>query len=170
MKNNAKHLRRFFYLSETLYVIILCHRAGVTDRMDYFSSTGNVAFSARLHKDMNSTVDQDTVVFGTIVTNIGSAYDSATGIFKAQTDGIYVFAWTILTTPGNWFISELVVDGVVKLYNAANSIGVGKSYESSGCTGVLQLKAGQKVWIRKFQWQGNFLASDMCSFTGWQIQ
>ena len=135
-----------------------------------FSSTGNVAFSARLHKDMNSTVFQDTVVFGTIVTNIGSAFNSSTGIFKAPIDGVYVFAWTILTAPGNLFNSELVVDGIAKLYNGAISFGEGKSYESSGCTGVLQLKAGQKVWIRKFQWQGMFLASDMSSFSGWQIQ
>ena len=52
----------------------------------------------------------------------------------------------------------------MKLQNAANSLGAGKSYESSGCTGVLQLNALQKVWIRKNGPNGNFLHERWSSF------
>ena len=134
-----------------------------------FILTGNVAFSAVLSQDLDSSEDDETVVFDTIVTNIGSAYNATTGIFMAPSDGIFVFAWTILTYPGKYYNTELVVDGSAKLYNAANTNG-GNSYESSGCTGVLQLKAGQRVWIRKNGIYGNFLHAPWTSFSGWQIQ
>ena len=131
--------------------------------------TGNVAFSARLHKDMTSSKSQETVVFGTIVTNIGSAYSPSSGIFTAPSDGIYGFAWTLLTYPNIWFNSQLVVDGQTQLYQAINSRG-GRSYESSGCSGVLNLKAGQRVWIRKQSVNGDKLHAPWSSFSGWQIQ
>ena len=110
------------------------------------------------------------MVYDRIVTNIGSAYDPAKGIFTAPSGGVYGFAWTIKTNPGKWFNSELVVDGHAKLFNAANTVAGGKSYESSGCTGVLQLKAGQRVWVRKNGNDGNFLHAYWTSFSGWQIQ
>ena len=130
---------------------------------------GAVAFSARLQTRLISSKNSEKVVFDQIVTNIGSAYDASSGIFTTPTDGVYVFAWTVLTNPGYLFDTELVVDGNIKLYNAADS-GGGKSYESSGCTGVLQLKSGEKVWIRKHGQYGNLLRSQWSSFSGWQIQ
>ena len=132
-----------------------------------FFFTGNVAFSAVLNKPMTSTKNYETVVFGKIITNIGSAYNASTGWFTAPSDGIFAFAWTVKSAPGKWFDSELVVNGKAKLYNGANSL-TGKSWESSGCTGVLQLQAGQKVWIRKNGSLG--LINPWCSFSGWQIR
>ena len=118
---------------------------------------------------MTSSKNSETVVFGKIITNIGSAYNASTGYFTAPSNGIFAFAWTVKTAPGKWFDSELVVNGNPKLYNGANSL-TGKSWESSGCTGVLQLQSGQKVWIRKYGSLGNYLHDPWCSFSGWQIQ
>ena len=109
-------------------------------------------------------------MFDCVVTNIGSAYSASTGQFTAPSDGVYAFAWTILTHRGKWFNSALVLDGTEKLYNAANSGRVGKSPASSGCTGVLRLKAGQKVWIRKSVDVANHLERKWSSFSGWQIE
>ncbi|KAK3096990.1 hypothetical protein FSP39_005459 [Pinctada imbricata] len=133
------------------------------------SKKGFVAFSARTSKQLTSTAASIKVVFGHIVTNIGKAYNSATGIFTAPSDGVYVFAWTILTNPKKYFDSELVVNGIPKLYNAANALNGGGSYESSGCTGVMELKTGDKVWIRKVSSSGNFLRERWCSFSGWKL-
>ena len=126
----------------------------------------NVAFSTILDTDIKAYTAESTLIFRTIVTNIGSAYDAATGYFTAPSDGTYGFAWTILTFPGKSFNSYLVKDGNTTLHNAANSNG-GKGFESSGCTGILQLKAGQRVWLRG---HGNDLHSPWCSFSGWRIQ
>ncbi|KAK3099021.1 hypothetical protein FSP39_025331 [Pinctada imbricata] len=127
-----------------------------------------VAFSARASKDLVSSVASVTVVFDTIVTNIGKAYNGDTGIFTALSDGVYVFAWTVLTNPKKWFDSELVVNGTPKVYSAANSLG-GGSYESTGCTSVLELKTGDRVWIRKRGSQGNHLRGNWSSFSGWKL-
>ena len=59
------------------------------------------------------------VVFGKVTLNSGSAYDGNTGIFTAPTDGIYSFTWTILTTPGSLFHTEIVINGNLIGYNHA---------------------------------------------------
>ena len=76
-------------------------------------------------------------------------------------------------TLGGTFTSVLVVDGKEKLYNAAYSSPNDpkhETFDSSGCTGVLQLNKGDRVWIRKFQKYGNFLRKDWTSFSGWQVE
>ncbi|KAK3097538.1 hypothetical protein FSP39_010548 [Pinctada imbricata] len=127
-----------------------------------------IAFSARTSRHLTSTTASVKVVFDLIITNIGKAYNGTTGIFTASSDGVYVFAWTVLTNPKRFIDSELVVNGIPKLYNAADSQ-VGGSYESSGCTGVLKLKGGDKVWIRKYKAYGNFLRQPWSSFSEWKL-
>ena len=131
--------------------------------------TANVAFSAIISKPMTSSKKYEMVVFNRIVTNIGLAYNASTGYFLAPSDGVFAFTWTLMAAAGKWFNSELVVNGKTKFYNVVDSRG-GKSWESSGCTGVLQLQAGQKVWIRKYISHGNYLHDTWSSFSGWQIQ
>ena len=143
-----------------IYIIYIC----------FHNFTGTIAFSALLKPDLWSSTDNETVVFSRIVTNIGSAYNGTTGQFTAPSDGVFVFSWTLLTDPEKQFNSHLVVDGEVKLHQAVISGYTGKSYESSGCSGVLQLKAGQKVWIRKQLSYGDYLRAIWSSFSGWQIR
>ena len=109
-------------------------------------------------------------MFDEIVTNIGSAYSAATGKFTAPSNGVYGFAWTVFTSVGKRFYSVLVVDGRPKLYNGANSGTNGESYDSSGCTAMLELGAGEKVWIRKYESAGNLLVAKWSSFSGWKIE
>ncbi|KAK3096917.1 hypothetical protein FSP39_004750 [Pinctada imbricata] len=127
-----------------------------------------IAFSARTSKQLTSTRASIKIVFDHVVTNTGKAYDGSTGIFTAPSDGIYVFAWTVLTNPKKWFDSELVVNGIPKLYNAADAHN-GGSFESSGCTGVMELKSGDKVWIRKYSTLGNLLRERWSSFSGLKL-
>ena len=131
---------------------------------------GTVAFCAWLGSNFTPTKKDEKVVFNRVVTNIGSAYNATTGQFTAPSNGIYGFAWTLMTTPGKYFDSHLVVDGQKMLYNAANSgTKGGKGFEASGSAGILELTAGQKVWIRRSGTSGNFLRAWQSSFTGWQI-
>ncbi|XP_056015791.1 heavy metal-binding protein HIP-like [Ostrea edulis] len=79
-----------------------------------------VAFHARMSSHQQNIGSQAVVVFGKVTLNSGSAYNGNTGIFTAPTDGIYSFTWTILTTPGSKFITEIVINGNIVGYDYAN--------------------------------------------------
>ena len=117
-----------------------------------------------------TTKNQQTVVFGDIIINMGSAYSPTTGRFTAPTDGVYGFAWTVVTDTGSRFHSELVVDGQTKLYMYADGTNGARNYAGNSCTGVLQLKAGQQVWVRTSTHIRMVLKSAYSSFSGWKIQ
>jgi len=57
--------------------------------------TTRVAFYAALQQLIPITQGSQTIVFDNVMTNIGNAYDSTTGVFTASTDGVYVFSATI---------------------------------------------------------------------------
>ena len=75
-----------------------------------------------------------------------------------------------MTNPGKFYDTVLVVDGKATQLNGANSGEEGKSYESSTNMIILQLRKGQKVWIRKIDDAGNLLRDHFTTFSGWQIQ
>jgi hypothetical protein len=61
-----------------------------------------VAFSAYLtHLDTGPAIGTHReIVFDKIETNIGNGYDHFSGTFRAPSDGVYAFTWTIFTAGG----------------------------------------------------------------------
>ncbi|KAJ8312037.1 hypothetical protein KUTeg_009410 [Tegillarca granosa] len=123
----------------------------VNGRLNEFD---HVAFSASLSHDItNNNIRNYKIVFDKIITNIGDGYDSNTGIFTVPYEGLYLFHWTILTRPGTIFDTELVVNGVPKRRNAADS-GGGKSWNSGSSMVILPLIKNDQIWVRKWESAG----------------
>lgn len=111
-------------------------------------SSQNVGFTASRHT--GSTVHENgIIIFETTITNAGSAYNPASGIFQAPISGLYVFFYDIECSKNNGDTNvELVRDGA-RTGVQAYCHGLG-DYDNSSTMGVLHLGAGDTVWLRLY--------------------
>jgi hypothetical protein len=109
------------------------------------------------------------VPFGKVTLNAGSAYNGKTGIFTAPTDGIYSFTWTILTQPGYYFNTEIVLNGNIVGYNHVDGKSSSAQHEASSTTALIRMKRKDKVWIRTHGNQGQYAFANWSSFSGFQM-
>jgi hypothetical protein len=55
-----------------------------------------------------------TMIFDTVITNAGGAYNQHDGIFTAPTNGVYVFTWNLYSSYHGDIVSELMVNSTPK--------------------------------------------------------
>uniref|UniRef100_A0A8D0CVP0 Cerebellin 10 n=1 Tax=Sander lucioperca TaxID=283035 RepID=A0A8D0CVP0_SANLU len=127
--------------------------------MRFLQTTGTVmifrqvAFSASLLAGGESVVGPSsskiTLIYKHVITNIGNAYNSTTGMFTAPVRGVYHFEWTVAANGDNSHASGA---GLVK-----NSEHVFLAYEyqatgfmSSSKAVALLLEVGDVVFVRMF--------------------
>ena len=79
-----------------------------------------VAFDVRLNHYVNNLATNGRVVFETVDLNEGKGYDPSTGIYTTPASGMYVLYWTILTLPGKYANTSLLVNGKIKSWNHCN--------------------------------------------------
>ncbi|XP_056015792.1 heavy metal-binding protein HIP-like [Ostrea edulis] len=130
---------------------------------------GAIAFHARTSSVLQNLGSYAAVVFGKVTLNSGSAYNGKTGIFTAPTDGIYSFTWTILTTDGSYFNTEIVINGNLVGYNYADGKTGSSHHESSSATAVIRMKKKDRVWIRTHDKEGKYAYPIWSSFSGFQL-
>ena len=99
-----------------------------------------------------------TMVFSSVISNIGSAYNSTTGTFTAPINGMYSFtAQLCVSNPDGRF--GLVLDGNLVaglyLYNYQDAA-------TSSSTVPVFLKQGQKVWVRAYGCSSCFSQDSTC--------
>ena len=113
--------------------------------MFWLSDLKNVpAFTATLSEDVVPPINQ-VIKFDTVRTNIGGHYSPRTGIFTTPKSGLYMFSATIRAGGGNGkhLHCELWVNNT--MYEKA----FGTGYSTGTVNAVLQLKVGDKVFIKK---------------------
>uniref|UniRef100_A0A8W8LPR6 C1q domain-containing protein n=1 Tax=Magallana gigas TaxID=29159 RepID=A0A8W8LPR6_MAGGI len=114
-----------------------------------------IAFQTSLTKSLQNMKNQETVIFDKVSLNEGNAYDKTSGIFTAPSDGIFSFSWTILTTTGKYFITEIVRNGQKVASNHADGRGHDGNPSSTAHPNI-KMKKGDKVWIRTHSTSGQY--------------
>ncbi|XP_030635283.1 complement C1q-like protein 2 [Chanos chanos] len=118
-----------------------------------------VAFSASIggHGDTGPFSTDITLVFRNVLTNIGSAYNPATGIFSVPTRGIYYISFFYHGGTANPTRLSLFKNGQ-RIATASHHQGDGRA--ENGSNGVnLLLEAGDHLyivlWAGSWVWDGN---------------
>uniref|UniRef100_K1Q3W5 Heavy metal-binding protein HIP n=1 Tax=Magallana gigas TaxID=29159 RepID=K1Q3W5_MAGGI len=103
-----------------------------------------IAFQSSLTMTLQNLKNQETVIFDKVSLNEGNAYDNISGIFTAPLDGIYSFTWTISTTAGQYFVTEIVLNGQYVTYNFADGRGH-NGHPMTTSHANIKMKKGDKV-------------------------
>ncbi|XP_062581757.1 uncharacterized protein LOC134243507 [Saccostrea cucullata] len=126
-----------------------------------------IAFNAYVTKTLHLKKDTPVnVVYDGVYINHGNGYNKHTGVFKAPSDGLYLFSWSSFVAPGKTFVGELLLNGQRKGRGNCNNEG-STVYTNCSNTFPLVLRAGDKVYIRTTY--ANYLHATWSSFSGLKV-
>ncbi|XP_056012368.1 complement C1q-like protein 4 [Ostrea edulis] len=108
-------------------------------------------------------------VFDNVVTNLGNAYNPATGKFTAPTKGVYLFNWYTLSDPDKMAHAGLYVNGKMKGRQASNNGGGGSKWVTAGSSIVLALNKGDLVYIMDVHRSTSTVRGSWTAFGGVQL-
>ncbi|XP_036372042.1 complement C1q-like protein 2 [Megalops cyprinoides] len=129
-----------------------------------------IAFSASIGGDGDTgpfNVDT-TVVYKTVITNIGNAYSPNTGIFTAPVKGVYYFRMSIFARGSVATNAQLLKNGARIV--TADSHKTGDPFENSSNGASLLLEVGDQVYTRL--WAGRHIfdnANHHSTFSGFLL-
>ncbi|VDI36868.1 Hypothetical predicted protein [Mytilus galloprovincialis] len=128
-----------------------------------------IGFLATPSRPLSNIKMHATVIYDLVKSNIGGAYDPATGKFTAPSDGLYYFSWTTLTKPNRAFITSLQLnnDKGIIIGNHARAYGI-KDLLPSSQSAVVAMKKMDTVYIRNWA-DGQYMANFWSSFSGFKI-
>lgn len=111
------------------------------------------AFSVYLKNRINNVTGDGTtytIIYDTIVVNIGSAYSASTGLFTAPANGAYLFGYQILTYTTASYVSAFSQYHINASYNYKNNL-YNVPTRPTNCVSdhsiILSLSAGDTVGI-----------------------
>lgn len=131
--------------------------------------SNGAAFTACIGtQDLTNLGLGQTVIFESVITNLGGHYHTTTGIFTAPESGMYVFHVSIMTASGKYMVVHIVKDGVAIDRMRTDAIG-DSSWESSSEMWVLQLNSGSEVWIQTAYDEGEIHGSCHSMFSGFLL-
>ena len=130
-----------------------------------------VAFTAILTpSDLTGLGSGQAIRYDYVITNVGNAYHSTTGIFTAPVSGVYVFNYAILISPDESEFVELVVNGHAMMNNYGHATG-STHYVSASRTATLDLTTGDEVWVQtlgsSIHGTGAIHGHGFTTFSGW---
>ncbi|CAG2227913.1 C1QL [Mytilus edulis] len=102
-----------------------------------------VAFTA-ITTNANAMTN-DPIKYDNIVTNVGKAYSSTSGIFRAPINGLYSFSFSLMGFHTDTVYVNLYRNGqqVIRLYTRGGGL-----HEVTSHTIYLKLEKGHEVWVQ----------------------
>ena len=106
-----------------------------------------IVMKVRLSKDVTLSKVNQRLVYDTIVTNEGNAYDAETGIFRAPLNGTYIFSVTACATNSDRFSLYIVKDPHMILGELR--AGAKEYIDCNSEVTTSYLNAGSTVWVER---------------------
>ena len=135
------------------------------------TATSPVGFYAYLSSSESSPATRHHLIYNTVLTNAGNAYNKYIGVFVARQTGVYVFTWTIVASSGGHICTELVIDSDVygRTYTFSYS-----GYQTTTGVVVAKVSIGHDVLVRTCSSTSSSgtIMSDSArrsSFAGWLL-
>ncbi|XP_062586363.1 complement C1q-like protein 4 isoform X2 [Saccostrea cucullata] len=142
----------------------------------------HVAFYVFYSYNFKALTIGTTLVFDSVVTNLGNGYNKRTGIFTAPSSGVYTFTWTVNTAglhvagqSGQYgeMNASIKQNGVTRGSIKADSESENNDEAATGFV-VLSLKAGDEIQVvsDKLNGQGSIYSDKKygrTTFSGFQI-
>ncbi|OWF36044.1 complement C1q-like protein 4 [Mizuhopecten yessoensis] len=116
----------------------------LTKRQDLNQKIG---FTAKLTQIVSHLNNHQTIVFDHVLTNIGQAYDPATGIFTCPYSGLYEFAATVVSNGDNKNLDAEIVQGGKRVARLHSTI---YGYDQGTQVVIVRCVEGDHVWVRHF--------------------
>ena len=163
------HCLRVHY--KTVYFFILIDRVLAKKSYLIFESLlfVGVVFQSTLTKNLQNLKYHETVIYDKVTLNEGKAFNKDTGKFTATVEGVYAFSWTTLSSPGKYFLTEIVHNGNAMALSQCDGRGQ-SGWPSSSNQVNIKMKKGDQVWIRTYTTNGQYAyGRNMCSFSGFKI-
>ena len=125
-----------------------------------------VAFTAGVTSS-SSTWRSGTLIFNSIILNVGNGYNPSTGVFTSPVAGTYVFYVTAVEYLKQHLQVEIVLNSVSKVRTLSYS---DANYQTGTNMAVLNLQKGDSVWVRHIYGNGFWTESvPITTFTGFLI-
>ena len=94
-----------------------------------------------------------------VLTNYGNGYNKFTGVFSVPIMGVYLLTFSIATTQGQSHIRVKLVYNNTNIANASADPGPTGHVDMGGNTVIVDLKAGQSVWLEVYDSIGGQMES-----------
>lgn len=144
-----------------------------TPRILLYHLTLGTAFYAYMPVDELEPGPVHTLIFRSVVTNIGNHYTQHNGMFTCPSYGVYAFSWTIVVR--EYIGTQLVVNSVPKgaMYTTAYQV-----HDIRTTTGmvIVEVNQGDVVYVRvnsdpAVHHKGNIHSASYykTSFCGWKL-
>lgn len=115
-----------------------------------------------------------TLIYDTVITNVGSSYNHHDGVFTAPISGVYVFTWKTYSGFNSDIYTVLMVNSDPKSGTRSDSHTVSEDHSSSGCL-VVEISQGDIVFIKTHPTSSSagsiisYLGLYESSFSGWLL-
>ena len=122
-----------------------------------------VAFTAGVTSD-STTWNSGTLIFNSVILNVGNGYNPSTGIFTSPVAGTYVFYVTAVEYSNQYLRVDIVLNSVSKVRTMGDS---STSFQTGTNMVILNLQKGDSVWVRYASGKGYYTSSvPITTFTG----
>ncbi|XP_045176310.1 complement C1q tumor necrosis factor-related protein 3-like [Mercenaria mercenaria] len=126
-----------------------CSGKGGQQKRDYQkrANENNVAFYVEMWNFTVHAQAHQNLIFDRVTTNIGTGYDSKSGIFEAPVPGVYVFSVTMMADPSHYDRYQIMKNGSELLGNMLAHAPT-NAYDTTAQTIVVVLQAGDQISVQ----------------------